>query len=236
MHVLFIFIIMDNKITHHNLLKGYSMLLYFSGSMIMHEPSEECVVDFWKNGIINRLPVRSSNPNFVLASAQLRESCEDKKTCGRKLREDFIRLFGRKEMPLAPPYGSLYDDPGDSASDKNSTNVSEFYSAYGWESKFKDKIKDDHLGIELLFLTLLVEKYLVLDDSACQSEMRKEIRRFIYNHILSWINEWNNMVQRNAATLCFKGIGTLILACVEDIYSILGQFTAASLQYGDLKN
>jgi TorA maturation chaperone TorD len=139
-------------------------------------------------------------------------------------------------MPLAPPFESLYGNLGNSDVFKDATNVAEFYQAYGWVSKFKGKVKDDHLGIELLFLTLLVEKYLVLDDSACQTEMRKEIRRFIYSHILSWIAEWNNLVQKNAATLCFKGIGTLILACVEDIYSILGQFTAASLQYGDLKN
>ena len=66
-------------------------------------------------------------------------------------------------------------------------SVSEFYDSYGWKSKFKGKINDDHLGIELLFLTLLVEKYLVLDDQACVAEMRNEIRRFIDQHIFSWI-------------------------------------------------
>ena len=43
------------------------MLLYFAGSMIMYEPSEECVVDFWTNGILKSLPVSSSNPNFIQA-------------------------------------------------------------------------------------------------------------------------------------------------------------------------
>jgi TorA maturation chaperone TorD len=225
---------MENETIHGNVLKGYSMLLYFAGSMIMHEPSEECVVDFWRNGILNRLPVRSSNPNFMKAAAQLRESCEDKKTCSKLLRDDFLRLFGRKDLPLAPAYESLYDQESLNLLLKR-TGVSDFYKSYGWESKFKGSINDDHLGVELLFLTILVEKYLVLDDAACQAEMRKEIRRFISTHILSWIPDWNKKVQDNAKTLCYRGIATLIVACTEDIYSLFGQ-AANAVNTNALKN
>ena len=205
----------------NNILKGYNMLLYFAGSMIMHEPSEECVVDFWRNGILKRLPVSSSNPNFVLAASQLRESCSDKSICGKSLREDYLRLFAKDELTLAPAYESVYRKNDSTESSENSQSVSDFYSSYGWQSKFKGKINDDHLGIELLFLTLLIEKLLVLDDKACKVEMRNEIRRFIGNHILSWIPAWNKKLQSNANTLCFKGIGTLILACTEDIFSMM---------------
>jgi hypothetical protein len=38
------------------ILKGYNMLLYFAGSMIMYEPVEECVADFWSNGMLSTLP------------------------------------------------------------------------------------------------------------------------------------------------------------------------------------
>ena len=101
--------------------------------------------------------------------------------------------------------------------------MSDFYNSYGWKSKFKGKINDDHLGIELLFLTLLIEKYLVLDDEVCRGEMRNEIQRFIDQHIFSWIREWNKKVQVHSNTLCYKGIGTLIFACTEDIFSICDQ-------------
>ncbi|MCX6259712.1 MAG: hypothetical protein NTY95_02595 [Bacteroidia bacterium] len=63
------------------LLKGYNMLLYFAGSMIMYEPVEECVVDFWSKGILKALPVKSNNTRFNTASSQLRESCKDKTLC-----------------------------------------------------------------------------------------------------------------------------------------------------------
>jgi TorA maturation chaperone TorD len=225
---------MENETTNGNILKGYSMLLFFAGSMVMHEPSEECVVDFWKNGILNKLPVRSANPNFMKAAAQLRESCEDKKICGKLLRDDFIRLFGRTDLPLAPAYESLYENDLLKMA-VNRSAVGDFYKSYGWESKFKGKINDDHLGIELLFLTLLAEKYLDLDDSACRKEMRNEIRRYISTHILSWIPDWNRKVQDNANTMCYRGIATLIVACAEDVYALLGQ-PETSVNEKDLKN
>lgn len=217
----------------NNILKGYNMLLYFAGSMIMYEPSEECVTDFWANGVLKNLPVSSSNPNFIKAASQLRESCIDKHICGKMLHEDYLRLFSTNDTTLAPAYESLYSKkhPGTLSSD-----VSEFYNSYGWESKFKGKIKDDHLGVELLFLTLLIDKYLVLDDEACRGEMKKEIQRFIDQHIMSWVPEWNRLIQTYSNTLCFKGIGTLIVACTEDIFSIVGQKQPNNISKGYLKN
>ena len=227
---------METKSQQHNILKGYNMLLYFAGSMIMYEPKEECIVDFWENGILKKLPVSSSNPNFIKAASQLRDSCSDKTICGKVLREDYNLLFARQYLPLAPAYESLYQKNGQLNSNYHTASVTGFYNSYGWESKFKGKIKDDHLGIELLFLTILIDKYLVLEDEACREEMRKEIRRFINQHILSWVSEWNEKMQTHSNTLSFKGIGTLILACSEDIFMLLDQKKQISFSIDNLKN
>jgi TorA maturation chaperone TorD len=214
---------MDNKT--HNILKGYNLLFYFAGSMIMHEPSEECIVDFWEKGILKSLPVSSSNPNFVKAASQLRESFVDKTKFGKLLHEDFLRLFTANSHSLAPAYESKNRNELHEFSGIIPYDVTEFYNSYGWKSRFKGKIDDDHLGIELLFLTLLIDKYILLDDEACRGELRKEICRFINTHILSWVPAWNNKVQTHAKTLSFKGIGNLILACSEDIFLLLDQKT-----------
>jgi TorA maturation chaperone TorD len=227
---------MDNKNPDHNILKGYNMLFYFAGSMIMHEPSEECIVDFWERGILKNLPVSSSNPNFIKAASQLRDSFTDKTRFGKLLHEDYLRLFSTSVTSLAPAYESQYSKEISNNSGFHSSSVTEFYNSYGWSSKFKGKIDDDHLGIELLFLTLLVDKYMSLDDEPCQSEMKKEIRRFINYHILSWVPEWNRKIQSHANTLSFKGIGNLILACSEDLFIFFGQDSAGSISTNFLKN
>jgi putative dimethyl sulfoxide reductase chaperone len=220
----------------HNTLKGYNMLLYFAGTMIMYEPSEECIIDFWKAGIIKNLPVSSSNPVFIRAASQLRESCADLSSSTNAMSDDYDRLFARESAPLAPAYESMYKKSSTDNSISKVPDVTEFYNSYGWIPKFRPKIKDDHLGIELLFLTKMVEKYIILDDEACCGEMRNEINRFIEQHILSWIPEWYRKVQENSATISYKGISSLIYACVEDIHSILSNRTDCSCQPGYLRN
>jgi TorA maturation chaperone TorD len=210
-----------NKVKEQNsVLKAYNMLLYFSGSMIMYEPVEECVVDFWSNGILKALPVKSSNPRFVDAASQLRDSCNDRTSCRRMLQEDFNKLFIGSGLPLAPPLKSNYIDIFE-LSGSWKEKASDFYNSYGWQKRLKYNVPDDNLGIELLFLTLLTDRYISFDDEACRIEMGNEIRRFIKLHILSWLPEWNERMQEYAGTLCYKGIATLIYACCEDIYDLL---------------
>lgn len=211
---------MYNTNQQHSILKGYNMLLYFAGSMIMKEPSQECITDFWAKGILKNLPVKSSNQNFIMAASFLRNSCNDKTTCVKTLCEDYNRLFSLEKSHLAPPFESFYQHDILTDSCKKQSSVTEFFNSYGWESQYKGKIPDDHLGIELLFLTILIDKYLGLDDEACIGEMRNEIRRFSEEHLNPWINEWNKKVQIHSETSCYKGIATLILACIEDVYNL----------------
>ena len=227
---------MEIKNPNHNILKGYNMLIYFAGSMIMNEPTEECVVDFWHKDILMKLPVSSSNPNFTKAASQLRDSCSDATVCSKILCEDYFRLFSRHDLPLAPAYESKYISDLRLQQGYHNSAVTEFYDSYGWKSRFSSKIDDDHLGVELLFLTIMIDKYLVMDDEVCIIEMKGEIRRFIYQHLLSWIHNWNDKMQEHSKTLCYKGIATLIYACIEDIYAILDNNSADITEAEYLKN
>ncbi len=211
----------NNEKRIKSILKGYNMLLNFAGSMISYEPTDECVTDFWSDGIIKTLPVSSSNPRFVLAASQLRESCSEKPDCLNRLRKDYRRLFLDPVKPLASPVSTEYNKNNPTGKSRYDVNVTAFYESYGWKPGSSYKLPDVHLGTKLLFLSLLIDKYTKLDDKACQSEMGKEIRRFITAHILSWIPEWNEKMQLNAETLCYKGISSLIYACTEDLFYIL---------------
>jgi TorA maturation chaperone TorD len=196
----------------HNLLKAYNMMLYFAGTMIMWDPENECIHDFWKDGILKNLPVSSSNPRFLKAASQLRESIPDEKSGFEYMKVDFTSLFSGSESPMAPPTESDYRKKYNFTLVNKESEVSDFYRAYAWQSRFRNSMSDDHIGIELLFLTLMVEKYL---------EMGNEIRRFITDHLLTWVPDWNESIQEHATTLSYKGIGSLIVACIEDIYAIM---------------
>jgi len=220
--------IMESGMEEHNILKAYNMLLYFAGTMLMYEPNHECIRDFWNEGILKTLPVSSNNPRFVKAASQLRNSISNDDGTFLMMKEDYISLFNGSGSSFAPPYESVYRSKDNLMFDIQTTEVRDFYRSYGWESNFKNKIPDDHLGIELLFLTLMIEKYLDLDDKVCHVEMKSEIIRFIDQHILSWVPLWNEHIQTYANTLSYKGIGTLIHACVEDMSDILEHNNAES--------
>lgn len=183
----------------------------------MNEPTEECVTDFWTNGTLRNLPVSSQNPRFIEAASILRGSCNDKGFCRDALLADYSQLFADKGKLLAPAYESTYLDYEQGREER----ASAFYDSYGWESRHRKRSVDDHLGIELLFLTTLINKLMQIEDYPCRREMKKEIRRFIDLHLLSWVPRWNLDLQQNARTSCYKGIGILIFACIEDIYGLM---------------
>jgi TorA maturation chaperone TorD len=207
-----------NDSSQNNLLKGYNMLLYFSGSLIMYEPTEECVMDFFSDGLLKKLPISSSNPRFINAAALLRESCVSSDTCRTDLIRDHRRLFAFDGMRLAIPLESEYY--GVQKNHDPAKSVREFYDSYGWKPRPGENAPDDHLGIEVLFLTKLIDKYLQLDDKPCCREMKKEIHRFIAQHVITWFGKWNEKVQENSLSSYYKGIGNLVLACAEDLYGI----------------
>lgn len=202
-----------------NLLKGYNLLLYFGGSMIMSEPTDECVIDFWANGSLNKLPIKSANPRFLMAASLLRDSCHDKVTCKSLLSSDYRKLLDLAANPMAPAVASAYMKIGAGSNDITS-EISSFYKTYGWEPN-KALVPADHLGIELLFLTKLVDKYLVLDDAPCINEMKNEIVRFIDRFLLPWLPEWTEKMNALSASDSFRGISILIYACIEDIRGMM---------------
>lgn len=196
------------------------MLLYFAGSMIMNEPTDECIIDFWARGNLKKLPLSSLNPRFIEAATILRDSCIEKELCREMLVKDFNRLFSQSGLPLAPAYASVYLNSkyiNGFADEK----IGEYYNSFGWEYQSNQKIANDHLGIELLFLTRMMDNYLKSENDLSFYKTRKAIIQFLDLYLFSWIPDWNKDVLSQAKTLCYKGISTLLYACTEDIYDIL---------------
>jgi len=204
-----------------NLLKGYTMMLYFSGSMVMFDPTTECVYDFWTKGIIKHLPVSSSNPDFIRAAGLLQESARRASNKSELLKEDFLRLFTGTGKPLAPPVESVYRNEEHLISGIIAEELRNIYRNHSWESKFKNKIPDDHLGIELLFLTYLIEKYTNLKEKSASHSFANEIVEFIREHLLSWVPQWKDDVIKYANTFAYRGIALLVFSSLEDVKTVI---------------
>ncbi|HPC98581.1 MAG TPA: molecular chaperone TorD family protein [Bacteroidales bacterium] len=204
-----------------NVLKGYMMMLYFSGTMIMFDPSQECIYDFWTKGILKALPVKSDNPEFIRAASLLRESSCNTLNKHSLMQEDYRRLFSNAGKELAPPYESWYRKIKDKEGRKKlADELNSVYDAHKWVSNFRGRVPEDHLGVELLFLTHVTEKYIESEGSPKRT-IGSGLIGFIDSHLLSWLPAWKEDVDRNSITIGYKGIASLLTASAEDIKSMI---------------
>ncbi|HCC70272.1 MAG TPA: hypothetical protein DEQ09_03855 [Bacteroidales bacterium] len=208
----------------NNFFPAYNMLLAFAGSFILYEPQKGCISELIDDDLFKKLPVESNNPKFIKAASYLRNIDPEHPLDYDQIIEDHLELFGGKGKPLAPPYGSVYMSV-DHLYDNTSVEVRKLYNAYGWKSRFEGEIPDDHLGIELQFINLLLDKYPQLEDDVCRKEIRSDLAKFIETYIEPWIDEWNKLIQSNAVSDFYKGIGYLTVAGIEDIYATMKKIT-----------
>lgn len=204
-----------------DVLKGYSMLLYFAGSFILNEPTEGCIKDLVAENLFTKMPVSSNNPNYILASSFLNNLNSSKKVAYDAILADHLNLFGGSGDSQAPPYESYYMSKEHLLNQEQTLEVKNIYRSYGWKSSVEGQIPDDHIGIEIQFLNLMLEKYSELDDEACHLELQKDIKKFIEKHIQPWIRDWNNDIQQSAISDFYKGVGYLVVACTQDIYHLV---------------
>ncbi|TFH36931.1 MAG: hypothetical protein E4G95_05245 [Bacteroidia bacterium] len=207
--------------SNNDILKGYCMLLYFSGSFVLNQPQESCIHDLASSNIFKKMPLASSNHNFIMASAYLNKIDDRALIDYEEILNDHLRLFGGLGTPKAPPYESVYLSEEHLMFQKPMLEVKRTYETYGWRSSLNGKVPEDHLGIELQFLNLLLEKYHEIEDGICHNELATDIKKFIDQHLSKWVHLWNRDLQENAASDFYKGIGYLIVASVEDIKSII---------------
>jgi len=205
----------------NNFFAAYGMMLSFAGSFILYEPHTGCISDLIEMDLLKKLPIESDNPKFIKAASYLREIDPSHPMDYDKIINDHLELFGGKGKAKATPYSSVYMSSDHIMNDTLSIQVRKIYNAYGWKSQLEGKVPDDHLGIELQFINLLLSKYPELEDGVCKNEISKDLIKFIYNYINPWINKWNRCVQDNAESNFYKGIAYLTVACIEDIYSTL---------------
>lgn len=208
-------------VDNDNILKGYSMLLYFAGSLILNEPQEDCINDLASSNMFWKMPLKSNNPDYIIATSFLHHINDTMEIDYHEIKNDYLTLFGEKDKPLAPPYKSVYLSDEHLTNHKQAATLKHIYKTYGWHSPACGKIHEDHLGIELLFLNLLIEKYFDMDDGICKKEIKTDIKKFIKNHLASWVSDWNRDIQKNASSNLYRGIGYLVTACISDIKSIV---------------
>jgi TorA maturation chaperone TorD len=203
------------------LFAAYSVIFYFTGSIITIEPEKEGLPEFCSSGLLKNLPVSSMNPIFATATGFFKAPCSHTESCCENVSEYYHKLFADRDSSSAWPAESAWPSPMNDILVKIHGSIDDFYRKYSFHPENDRLLPSDHLGIELLFYNKVLSAYTNSQDEITRSNIRKDILSFSESHLLNWLPRWVDAVIKNSETKCFKGIANLILASVEDVKSLL---------------
>ncbi len=210
----------DSMNTPEELLQAYTALFLFLGSSVSMAPGESGLPHLCDIGLLRNLPVNSSNNRFAAASRLLKSPCPFKQQCHLAVGDNYRSLLAGSESAGAFPAASNWANPGMPA-EAHYHELCGLYHRYGYSRAEDCGLAPDHLGIQLLFINLLIEKYLTEDDFEIRAMIGKDLLGFITNEMLNWLPRWSEAVAENSRTKCYTGISGLIIGGLEDVRDIL---------------
>ncbi len=202
------------------LLQAYTALFLFLGSSVTLTPHESGLPHLCDRGLLRNLPVGSTNEKFARASRLLRSPCPVKSQCRMAVGENYMMLLGDGSNPGAYPAASYWVTRDDSITTHHD-ELCALYKRYGYSRTDKHDLAPDHLGIQLLFTNLLIEKYLTEDDDEIKGMIADDLSRFIKNELLNWLPGWAEAVNGKSRTKCYTAISGLIIGGLEDVCDIV---------------
>ena len=206
--------------TPDELLQAYTSLFLFLGGAVSMAPGESGLPHLCDKGMLRNLPVESTNVRFEAASRLLRSPCPFKQQCHLAVGENYRSLLAGSEKSEAYPAASHWIKTG-MPEEEHQAELCNLYRRYGFSRAEEEDLAADHLGIQLLFANLMLEKYLTEDDYEIRAMIGSDLLDFISNEMLSWLPRWADSVSGSSKTKCYTGISGLIVGGLEDVADIL---------------
>jgi TorA maturation chaperone TorD len=137
---------------------------------------------------------------------------------------DYTRLFIGPDKVLAPPWESVHFGDDRLIFQQRTLEVRAWYQRFGLEAERIYQEPDDHIGLELLFLSHLATlgiQALNEQDNARFEVLLNAQREFFKKHIEIWASIWCNLVKKHAQTDFYKGLAHLTLAAISALAEML---------------
>lgn len=120
--------------------------------------------------------------------------------------QDYLRLFVGLGMPLAPPWESTWASDARLLFQRETLDVRYWYRSVGLEVAALHHEPDDHVGLELEFIGLLLER-----------ENAETAVAFALEHPLAWVARWVRAVRDNATAPFYPLLADRALALFQRV-------------------
>jgi TorA maturation chaperone TorD len=142
-----------------------------------------------------------------------------------KLRQDYTRLFIGPGEIKAPPWESVYRSRERLLFGEETLAVRKFYQSFGVSIKNLYREPDDHLSLELEFMSWLCGKALEELPGGEWKRYLEGQEKFLREHLLEWVPAFTKDMENNAETAFFRGLASFtrgfLLQDLEEVQAVL---------------
>lgn len=193
--------VIENRISKYHLLRK----LYISEPLLI---DLEELVNISKNYDVFDNNEDNSEYRFINYFKSLNLS--DLPQLHNEIKAEYARLFIGPRPPLASPFESVYRSSRKILMNELTMEVRKKYKEMGMQVIEKDRLPDDHIGLELEFMYYLCHKTIEAINESKKIEyiieLVKKQQSFIEEHLIQWIPEFCNRIINNSNLVFFKEI------------------------------
>lgn len=172
-------------------------------------------------------PFASDNDEIIIGLDLLRKWGENGLTSElfEQIRADYTRMFIGPGQVIVAPWESVYSDKGRLTFQEETLDVRNWYRGFGLEAERIHQEPDDHIGLELLFLSHLASLGIkALDDQDISrfEDILEAKREFLKKHTGKWALKFCELIIDNARTDFYKGVAQLTSGTLSALAVHLG--------------
>jgi TorA maturation chaperone TorD len=215
----------EDKFTN---LTGEILLFGLLGKLLYAELDKSWLQQLIDEDVFAETPFGAENTD-IICGLELLQTWAQKNINGisdesfKDLLADSTRLFDGGKV-FAAPWESVYFGDDRLIFQERTVEVRSWYKRFGLEAEKIYREPDDHIGLELLFLSHLATlgiQALNEQDHARFDELLEAQRAFIKEHLGTWVETWCSLVEQYAKTDFYKGFGILTRGAVSALAEML---------------
>lgn len=132
---------------------------------------------------------------------------------------EYAELFVGPRPPLAPPFESVYLGFPNRLFTDQTMKVRSWYYAYGVQALYESRIPDDHIALELEFVSMLAKRCVESLEQGDYEEARNLTRQrlaFLEQHLAVWITYFAQRVEQAKLTGFYAATTAYVIALIEE--------------------
>ncbi len=206
-------------------LAGESLTFGLLGRLLYRYPDRAWLQFLADEGVFSDVPFASKQPDMAAGLALMQDWASDSaggmaEEAFERLRADYTRLFIGPDRVLAPPWESVHLSVDRLLFQEQTLEVRAWYQRYGLAAARLHSEPDDHIGLELAFLSHLA----MLGTDAIERQKHTELaelldaqQSFLSDHPLKWAPAWCDAVATHAQTTFYRGIALMVRGALLEL-------------------